>query len=596
MLVRFLSAQEILSSKVKLYIRLHKHNAMRNIILTLCLLFSSPLVFAQQEQKIQSLHIIDYTSDAKLETLIKQLPQLAEMGINMLMLEVDYNFQFITHPELIENDNPITKAGAKRFAEQCKKYGIRLIPEFQCIGHQSWKGNTFSLLRRHPELDLTPGAFPGNDSIYCREWDITNPKVNEIILPMIDEIIEAFDADGIHLGMDELFLIGHPKSPNTKGKNPAKLLAVAINEFHDHFVKEKKLQMFMWGDRLINAADFNYGIWEASAANTADAVNMIPKDIIICDWHYNGRNSYPSINMFVDKGFKVLPCSYKDAEAAKDLIKYSYGLQNPNMIGHCFTTWGEGNNGSFTEFEAMVVGLKSIKEEKFYDVKVNYLISSRPGEILAKLSTAKPELSIYYTIDGTTPTTKSLKYKGSISITSSCILKAQAFNGTETAGEILEEEYALHKGVGLTIKVDKQPSSKYPTNNGVATLLNGISGSVSFSDGEWVGWEGEDITATITCSTDSLESVSVTFHNKINSWIHHAQHIEIYSSNDGISFTKIAEKSLPKIAKQTVNIELKFTKIKTKFLKIKIDKVIIPEGFTGEGNPAWIFIDEIVLQ
>ena len=64
---------------------------------------------------------------------------------------------------------------------------------------------------------------------------------------MIDEIIDAFGADGIHLGMDEIFLIGHPKSPSTVGKNPAKLLAIAINEYHDHFVKEKKLQMFMWG-------------------------------------------------------------------------------------------------------------------------------------------------------------------------------------------------------------------------------------------------------------------------------------------------------------------------------------------------------------
>ena len=568
---------------------------MRKFIFVIFSILSTSL-YSQEEKKIQALHIINYTTDAKLELLINQLPQLSAMGINMLMLEVDYDFEFATHPELIENSNPITKAGAKRFAEECKKNNIRLIPEFQCIGHQSWKENTFSLLRRHPEFDLTPGAFPGNDSIYCREWDITNPKVNEIILPMIDEIIDAFGADGIHLGMDEIFLIGHPKSPSTVGKNPAKLLAIAINEYHDHFVKEKKLQMFMWGDRLINAADFNYGIWEASAAKTDDAIDMIPKDIVICDWHYNSRVSYPSVNMFLEKGFSVLPCSFKDVKASNDLIKYSYAMNHQNMLGHCFTTWGEGGKGNLTEFEAMVNGLKSINDAKFYDIKVSYQAASKPGEIIAKLGTQNPNLSIFYTLDGSEPTINSTKYKGPLSITTSCVLKAQSFSGNQTAGDVLIEEYSMHKGVGLPIKLENEPSSKYRSNSGAATLLNGISGSVSFSDGEWVGWEGKDIVATITCGNDSIQSVTIHFHNQINSWIHHGQHIEIYSSNDGVNFSKIGEKSLPKIGGQTVNTTLNFDKTKPKFLKLKIDKVIIPEDFNGAGNAAWIFIDEIVLH
>ena len=91
-------------------------------------------------------------------------------------------------------------------------------------------------------------------------------------------------------------------------------------------------------------------------------------------------------------------------QAAKDFIKYSYALKNPLMIGHCFTTWGSANKENLPEFEAMVEGLKAIKEEKFYDVKVQYLTTTQPSQIVLKLSTSKPELSIFYTTDGSTPT------------------------------------------------------------------------------------------------------------------------------------------------------------------------------------------------
>ncbi len=568
---------------------------MRKLTFALLLIICN-FSFAQQETKVQALHVIDFTSDHKLEMLAAQLPVLAEKGINLLFLEVDYNFEFTSHPELIENSEPITLAGAKRFGELCKKHNIRLIPQFQMIGHQSWAENTWAFLRKHPELDLAPGFNPKNDSLYCREWDFTNPKVNEIIFPMVDEIIAAFGVDGIHLGMDELFLIGDKHSPSTFGKNPAKLFAIAINEYHDHFVKEKKLEIFMWGDRLIDAETMNYGIWEASAEGTAPALDMIPKDIVICDWHYNSRNAYPSVDLFIEKGFKVLPSSWKDVNAAKDFIKYSYALQNPLMIGHCFTTWGSANKDNLAEFEAMIEGLKAIKEGKFFDVKASYIKSTAPHQITVKLSTSNTSLSIYYTTDGSTPSMKSTKYKEPIIINNSCLLKALAFNGSAVAGDLLEEEYSLHKGVGLAIQLENEPSSKYPAKSGKEALLNGISGSAAFSDGEWVAWEGKDMVATITCGKDSIGKVIMTFHNQVNAWIHHPEEFEVYSSEDGVNFTKITTKSQPKVGKQTVTVAINFTSTKTKFLRIKAKKLNIPEGFNGEGNPAWIFLDEIILE
>ena len=117
-----------------------------------------------------------------------------------------------------------------------------------------------------------------------------------------------------------------------------------------------------------------------------------------------------------------------------------------------------------------------------------------------------------------------------------------AFNLKASAGDILEEEYTLHKGVGLGIKLENEPSSNYQANSGKAALLNGISGSAAFADGEWVAWEGKDMVATITLGKDSVEKVSMNFHNQVSAWIHHPQHFEMYSSEDGINFKKIAEK------------------------------------------------------
>ena len=46
----------------------------------------------------RAIHVINYTSDESLSTLEKQLPELAKLGINCLMLEVNYHFEFQSHP------------------------------------------------------------------------------------------------------------------------------------------------------------------------------------------------------------------------------------------------------------------------------------------------------------------------------------------------------------------------------------------------------------------------------------------------------------------------------------------------------------------
>jgi len=308
----------------------------------------------------RAVHLLDYNTDTELDALGQNLEALAKQGINVIVLEVDYNFNFKSYPELRRGTNPITRDGARRFAALCRKFKIRLIPEFQSLGHQSWKSETFPLLTVYPKFDLTPGAFPNNEGMYCREWDVLNPEVWRLVFELMDEIIDAFNADALHVGMDEVFLLGSEQSPSTKGKDPAMLFAKAVNELHTHLVRKRRVEMLMWGDRLIDGNKLDLGEWEASKNGTAAAVDMIAKDIIICPWHYEARESYPSIPMFIEKGFRVLPAGWKNVEATTALIGFNRSNADPRLLGHMFTTWGVKKD-ELLGFPPMIEGLKLLR-------------------------------------------------------------------------------------------------------------------------------------------------------------------------------------------------------------------------------------------
>jgi hypothetical protein len=182
-----------------------------------------------------------------------------------------------------------------------------------------------------------------------------------IVFELLDEIIDAFRADAIHVGMDEVFLLGSDKSPSTTGKDPGVLLANAVNELHRHLVRKRHVEMLMWGDRLIDAAQYDYGEWEAAKNGTATAIDKIPKDIIICDWHYETRDSYPSIPMFIEKGFRVLPSGWKDIDATKAFITHNRQHAGPKMLGHLFTTWSVKKE-ELLEFAPLVEGMKLLRD------------------------------------------------------------------------------------------------------------------------------------------------------------------------------------------------------------------------------------------
>lgn len=299
-------------------------------------------------------------NDRNIGDLIEALPNLAKDGVNVVVLEVDYNFEFQSHPE-VRPETFITKARARDLTQAAHRLGIRLIPQVNCLGHQSWSKRTLSLLTSHPEFDETPGQFPDNKDIYCRSWCPLKPEVTRVVNDLIDELVDAFDADAVHVGMDEVFLIGSEHCPRCRGKDPARLFAKAVNDLHRHIVGKRRLEMLMWGDRLLDSKALGYSEWEASKNSTQGAIDLIPKDIIVCDWHYLSQKIYPSVPLLLGKGFRVWPSGWQPLEAALAFSRYARSEKDPKLLGYLCTTWGKVRISGAADWPPLVETLREWK-------------------------------------------------------------------------------------------------------------------------------------------------------------------------------------------------------------------------------------------
>jgi hypothetical protein len=278
-------------------------------------------------------------NDADARTLAATLPKLAAAGANTVVLEVNYSFEFQSHPEL-RNPQFVRRTTAHALAGAARKCGIRLIPEFNCLGHQTFGRKISPLLRVHPEFNETPSASLADTNIYCLEWCPRAPGLNEIVFSLIDDLAAGFESDAFHVGMDEVYLVGAGECPRCHGTNPAQLFAAQVNALHAHIVGEKKLQMLMWADRVIGPEFQGCCRFDNPHNNLSGALDLIPRDIVMCDWHYEWKRDYPSIGLLAGKGFRVWPAGFLPLQAASRLSDFALA-HRPEVVGYLATTWNE---------------------------------------------------------------------------------------------------------------------------------------------------------------------------------------------------------------------------------------------------------------
>ncbi len=292
--------------------------------------------------------------------------ELAPRRVNTLILRVDYRYQYESRPEFKDSEG-LSREAVKKLVNVCRTNNIRLIPHINLLGHQSWAGTTGKLLRQYPEFDETPHVkmpekykWPNSDGLYCKSYCPLHPKVHEVVFPLVDEICDAFEADSFHAGMDEVFYIGDDKCPRCTGKDKAELFAGEVRLVRDHLAQRNR-RLWIWGDRLLDGKTTGLGMWEASENGTWRAIDLIPKDVMICDWHYERPDQSPVF--FAMKGFQVVTCTYQRPHIAvaqvRDMARFRSAAtkeMKERFQGVMQTVWSDASRFLSTDYQGKSTG------------------------------------------------------------------------------------------------------------------------------------------------------------------------------------------------------------------------------------------------
>src|SRR5688572_7334300 len=332
---------------------------------------SSSLITSADELPIRGFCIAAPRS-SEVDTFVKFIrEELASRKVNTLMLRVDYNYQYDSHPEL-RDSMALSKNEVKKLVTVCKANNIRIIPQINLLGHQSWAGTVYNLLRVYPQFDETPHVkmpvkyeWPNADNLYCKSYCPLHPDVHKIVFDLVDEICDAFETDAFHAGMDEVFYLGDDKCPRCSGRDKAELFAGEVRTIRDHLA-QKNRELWIWGDRLIDGKTTGIGLWEASFNNTHRGVDMIPKDVVICDWHYERPDK--TAVYFAMKGLKVITCPWRNPSVTMaqidDMIEFrqhSTPQMKDRFYGIMQTIWSGA--GSFMNDFYKKKGVTTLQEK-----------------------------------------------------------------------------------------------------------------------------------------------------------------------------------------------------------------------------------------
>ena len=119
---------------------------------------------------------------------------------------------------------------------------------------------------------------------------------------------EKGKAEGLAQGKTEGFAQGKAEGA-TAERERIKAVEAQAMPGHEALIAEMKFDGKTTG----------IGMWEASMNNTHRAVDLIPKDVVIADWHYERAD--PTAPYFAVKGFKGKDGLQKTWTASRFLIR-----------------------------------------------------------------------------------------------------------------------------------------------------------------------------------------------------------------------------------------------------------------------------------
>lgn len=579
-------------------------------------------------------HLVD---DQGWRIEIKKYPKLTETGA----WRVDQNNKIWSkRPQAKEGEEAnyggfYTQEEIKDVVKFAAERGVTVVPEIEMPGHVASAIASYpelSCTQKH-QLPLTGGDYTNMSSNYCAG----NDTVFEFNQNVLTEVMALFPSEYIHIGGDEVDKTSWKNCPKCQARMKDKALQTE-EELQSYFMKRiekfilsKNRKMIGWDEILEGglAPEAAVMSWRGEnggieAANMKHYVVMTPGKPVYFDHYQAGPDGEP----LAIGGMNTLKNVYDYEPVPKELsvenTKYILGAQAnlwteyittnegveymvlPRMLALAEVVWSPSSSKDWISFnERLKWHFRAFQQKGLHYSEGSNKVTITPRvqnqNLLVDLSTESIGCDIFYTLDGTDPTENSIKYQEPFIIDKTDSVRAVSVcDGAVSKGIPSKLDFSIHKASGKNVSYLNEPSGTYQAN-GANTLTDGVRGT--FNVGKyWHGFAGKDLIATIDMSKEtSIEKISLgCLQNKVD-WIFLPEQVKFEISLNGIDFKEVGNEimSIDKIAdsKAIYNFSISFIPQKVKFVRVTA-KVLpkLPKGHSGEGKPAWLFADEIVVE
>ena len=210
-------------------------------------------------------------------------------------------------------------------------------------------------------------------------------------------------------------------------------------------------------------------------------------------------------------------------------------------------------------------------------------------------------VDLYYTLDGSTPDSTTQLYTKPITLTKTTTLKVIAKKEGWQSSEVASKQFASVKYSPTNIQLSTPPNERYAAN-GAKSLIDIEKGSTTFTDGLWLGYEKQHVTATMDLGkTIELSAVTVGALEAPGSYIFYPKGMKVSVSTDGKKYRTVLTKTYPTSKEnkptETANFTETFDTQNARFVKIKVESNLVnPDWHPAPGEPCWLFIDEISVE
>ncbi|MCE5270987.1 beta-N-acetylhexosaminidase [bacterium] len=205
---------------------------------------------------------------------------LARYKMNLYMPYIEDMFSLKSRPDFGAGRGALSAAEVQSLAAFSSALHVRLVPAFQTLGHYD------NYLLRPDNFPLA--EFPGAQ---CLSPAV--PEIYPFLGQALSELCAVFPDSLVNVGCDETWDIGRGKSrARVRNEGLAAVHTAHYRKVHE-IVGSLGRTMLMYGDIVLD----NPKILEPG---------ILPRDIVIVDWHYESAADYPSVARFRQAGFKVL--------------------------------------------------------------------------------------------------------------------------------------------------------------------------------------------------------------------------------------------------------------------------------------------------